>query len=161
MVPSCYLILPRCPSIPSPSWSFSSFSAAGLEPGTPPRFCSLNARGSWYQQWELGSWRTTRCTELPVACKEAPYAAVISDCWATRESDTSDLLYLPQQEQLWLFAGHSIMCSTEKAGRNGKLELQNTSAAPVQPHRSVVHTRKQKAKANKETFWKHCINCSE
>lgn len=128
MVPSCSLIVPRF------------LSTVPLE---------LRAQGSQHWQSGLGSWRSSRCTERPMAWEAATYAAVISDCWATRESDTLDLLYLQQQEQLWLFKRHPAMCSTKILGINGLIKLQNPTVAPSQSGRPTVQSRK----------WRHYKKC--
>lgn len=91
---------------------------------------------------------TYRILPLPVAWEAATYAAIISDCWATKELGMSDLLYLPQQEQLWLFAGHSIICSTEKAWINRIIKLQNPHCCSCSaPQTSCSH---QKAKGKSQ-----------
>lgn len=55
-------------------------------------------------------------------------------CWAARGTDTSDLLYLLQQEQLCLFTGHSLKHSTEEAWVNGTIKPQVPHCSRSAPH---------------------------
>lgn len=114
---------------------------------TPPQFCWPSGWGSQYWQLGLCSWRSNRCTELPVVCEAAAYAAIINDWWATRQPDTTDLRYLLQQEQLWLCAGRNIMYSTEEAWINGIIKLQNPRCCSLSTSQTSCSHQKAKGKS--------------